>query len=216
MLFTEAAEEVLEGLWIAQEEKNAESVKLSELQGMPDVGVLKELIDSGIVEKRADGELKLTDKGFHYASDAIRRHRLAERLLADVLSVKGELLHETACQFEHHLHKGIDANVCTLLGHPRLCPHGKCIPSGRCCEERSKVVSPAVLPLADMKNGQEGHVCYLHTPDTSRAQMLISMGLVPGIGVKLLTTFPSYLFQMGDSRFAIDKELAREIYVRLS
>lgn len=216
MSFSEAAEEILEGLWIAREERNLDSVKLSELLEMPDAGALKELLDSGIVERCADGALRLTDEGFYHASDAIRRHRLAERLLADVLSVKGELLHDTACQFEHHLHKGIDANVCTLLGHPRLCPHGKHIPPGRCCEERMKLVSPAVLPLADLKHGQEGQICYLHTPDTARAQMLLSMGLVPGINVKLLTNFPSYLFQLGDSRFAIDKELAREIYVRLS
>ena len=125
------------------------------------------------------------------------------------------LIHDAACKFEHHLHKGIDENVCTLLGHPKFCPHGRTIPEGRCCREAIKVVSPAVSPLSSLKPGNKGHVAYLHTTDPKRAQMLISMGVIPGASICLLASFPSLLFQLGEGQFAVDAELARAIYIRL-
>lgn len=216
MIFSEAAEEVLEALWVDMEGRPDAGVKLATLRTMPDVQMLKELLDNGILEKFGHNEIRITKNGLAYARDAVRRHRLAERLLTDVLAVKESLIHDTACQFEHHLHKGIDENVCTLLGHPKLCPHGKLIPPGRCCEEKAKTFAPAVSTLGGIKPGQGGHVAYLHTSDPKHAQMLISMGVVPGTEIKLLAGFPSYLFQLGEGQFAVDGTIANEIYVRLT
>ena len=216
MIVSEAAEEILESLWTASEANSGTSeIKLSELREMPDIHMLKELIDNQILLHIGSDKLKLTEKGLIHARDAVRRHRLAERLLTDVLAVKSSLIHEAACKFEHHLHRGIDANVCTLLGHPKSCPHGRPIPPGRCCKENIKTTAPAVSKLSDIKPGQGGHVAYLHTQDTKRAQMLLSMGVVPGVDIKLLTSFPSLLFQLGEGQFAVDSSIANEIYVRL-
>lgn len=214
MLLTEKAEEILESLWEASN-GGKNPLRLSSLREMPDTTTLKELIDKSILERVGEGEFRLTFAGAHYARDAVRRHRLAERLLVDVLAVRPALIHETACQFEHHLHKGIDENVCTLLGHPKVCPHGRPIPPGRCCEEGKKIVSQMVSHLADIEPGKGGQVAYIHTQDPKRAQMLLSMGIVPGTEIKLLTTFPSYLLQLGESQFAVDREVAGEIYVRM-
>jgi DtxR family Mn-dependent transcriptional regulator len=71
---------------------------------------------------------KLTRSGKPEAALAIRRHRLGERLLADVLKAEDELLEEQACRLEHALFDGLDESICTLLGHPQFCPHGKPIP----------------------------------------------------------------------------------------
>lgn len=215
MIFTEAAEEILEAIWLVREESGSDTAKLNFLREMPDMHILKELIDAGVIEKCDSTSIRLTEKGVGQASDAIRRHRLAERLLTDILSVKGELMHDTACQFEHHLHKGIDTNICTLLGHPKVCPHGKPIPPGRCCEESARLAPSAIQTLAGLKPNQRGHVAYLSTTDPKQAQMLISMGVIPGTGIMLLAGFPSYLFQVGESQFAVDKKIAGEIYVRL-
>jgi len=214
MIFSEAIEEVLEALWMEMELKPDGLVKLSSLRSVPDTAMLKEMIDAGILEMSEHEHIKITKKGLLYARDAVRRHRLAERLMTDVFAVKSSLIHETACQFEHHLHKGIDENVCTLLGHPKSCPHGRPIPPGRCCEENARVFAPIVSTLSNLKPGQGGHVAYLHTADPKRAQMLISMGVVPGASIKLLAGFPSYLFQLGEGQFAVDAILAGEIYVR--
>lgn len=216
MIVSEAAEEILEELWTASEASGGTlEIKFSQLKQLPDAHILKELTDSDILHLSTDDKIKLTEKGLIHARDAVRRHRLAERLLTDVLAVKSSLIHDAACKFEHHLHKGIDENVCTLLGHPKSCPHGSPIPPGRCCEEKAKTFAPAVSTLANIKPGQGGHVTYLHTADPKRAQMLISMGIVPGAEIKLLAGFPSYLFQLGEGQFAIDRALANEIYVRL-
>ncbi len=214
MYLTEAAEEMLESLWVVKEGTNSDQTRLSDLREAHDVDVVKELIDAGIIEKIDGEQIKITEKGLVQARDAIRRHRLAERLLTDVIAVKKELIHDAACQFEHHLHKGIDANVCTLLGHPKYCPHGKPIPAGRCCEKREKVVAQAVKKLSDMKLGERGKVAYLHTTDPKRIQKMISMGVAPGMSIELLAAYPSYLFQLNEAQFAVDKEFATEICVR--
>ncbi len=215
MQISEQMEEILEALWVAYEEKNTDCLKLSWLREMPDTAMLKALLDRKIVERCGEGEVKMTKKGEQLASDAVRRHRLAERLLTDVLQVRKEMIHETACQFEHHLHKGIDQNVCTLLGHPKTCPHGRPIPPGKCCKEQLKVAAQAVSSLSALKPGQGGHVAYLNTADPKRAQMMLSMGLAPGARIRLLSSFPSHLFQLGETQFAVDREIAKEIYVRM-
>ena len=215
MQISEQMEEILEAAFIAREEKNTECLKLSWLRDMPDAHMLKDLIELKILERCGEDEIKMTDKGSQLASDAVRRHRLAERLLTDVLAVRKDMIHETACQFEHHLHRGIDQNVCTLLGHPKTCPHGRPIPPGKCCKEGTKIVTQAVSPLSVLKPGQGGIVAYLSTADPARAQMMLSMGVVPGAKLKLLSGFPSLLFQLGESQFAVDKEIAKEIYVRI-
>lgn len=215
MNLTESAEEVLEALWNAQEGGKKADTRLSELRQLPDPSVLTELIDNRILERGEGDMVSLTKTGLVHARDAVRRHRLAERLLIDVLAVKSSMVHEAACQFEHHLHKGIDTNVCILLGHPKFCPHGQPIPPGQCCKEGAKTAAPAVARLSDIRPGENGHIAYLHTQDPKRAQMLLSMGLAPGTEIRLLAGFPSFLFQLGEGQFAVDAQVAGEIYVRL-
>lgn len=215
MQFSEQTEEILEALWIAREAKKEDCLKLSWLRDVPDAYMLKLLIERKVIELCGKDEIKMTAHGLKLAADAVRRHRLAERLLTDVLAVRKDMIHETACQFEHHLHKGIDDNVCTLLGHPKTCPHGKPIPPGKCCEEGARTVERAVSPLASLKPGESGSVAYLATADPKRAQMMLSMGVIPGTHIKLLSGFPSLFFELGESQFAVDREIAREIYVRL-
>lgn len=215
MHLSEQAEEVLEDIWVAREAKKSDCIKLSDLRVIPENTILKELFDFEILQRcEKPEEVRITKTGLIEARDAVRRHRLAERLLTDVLLVRGSLIHETACQFEHHLHKGIDNNVCTLLGHPKFCPHGRPIPPGKCCEKESKTVSAVVSPLSSLKPDEGGHVAYLHTQDPKQAQMLISMGVLPGVNIKLLASFPSLLFQLGEGQFAVDSAIASEIYVR--
>lgn len=212
-MLSEAAEEVLEALWILREEKGSARMRLAELREGPGPEIIEELVSSGILQRDGEGDALLTEEGSRQAADAVRRHRLAELLLTDILAVKEEIIHDTACQFEHHLHRGVDENICTLLGHPKLCPHGKPIPPGRCCEERRTVVTPAIAALADLKPGERARIASLSTTDPRRAQMLLAMGVVPGVEVTLLAGYPSYLFQIGEGQIAIDRDLASSIRV---
>jgi DtxR family Mn-dependent transcriptional regulator len=91
-------------------------------------------------------EVTFTAAGQERARSVIRRHRLAERLFTDVLSLSDELSVETnACQFEHILSPELTDRICTFLGHPATCPHGSPIPPGPCCAGSGKLPDPALL-----------------------------------------------------------------------
>jgi DtxR family Mn-dependent transcriptional regulator len=81
----------------------------------------------------ADGHLKLTPPGNQRARTVIRRHRLAERLFFDTFDVEEQEAESTACRFEHILSPAMTDKICSFLGHPDSCPHGKPIPPGSCC-----------------------------------------------------------------------------------
>ena len=213
---SDAAEELLAGLW-PEEHAGGETacpVGDPEMQAQ----TLGELQAAGLVEMRGEDRLKpvptLTEPGKKAAANVVRRERLAERLLADVLNVRGELATETACKFEHLLRKGIDDEICTLLGHPRACPHGSSIPSGRCCRKHTPKADKVISALADLEPDQAGIIAYLHSPRKEIMQRLLAMGAVPGARVVLRQKFPSYVFEIGSAQLAVDEETARDVYVR--
>lgn len=212
MILSDKAEEILETLWVSTEEKNINSIDLIGLD-IKNQNINK-LVSSNFIEIEKDKVL-LTEKGKKEAEDIVRRHRLAERLLIDVLDIKGQLINETACKFEHLLHKGIDDSICTLLGHPAVCPHGHKIPSGRCCKEEKKTAIKVVSSLSKLNPGEKGKISYIHAIEHHKLEKLMSMGVLPGKEIKLLQTFPSYLFEVGNTQFAVDDEIADCILVRI-
>jgi len=207
IVISPAIEEVLEILYTCQFEQ--EDYPKS---GIPST-TLAEAASLGLVELR-EGRYVLTASGQEGGRDVIRRHRLAERLLRDVLVVSGEHMEEDACRFEHVLQDELTDNVCTLLGHPSTCPHGKPIPEGQCCKKAHVDRLEEVSPICDGKPGDEGVVAYLATREYREVQKLMAMGILPGIDVKLIRRFPSYVFQLGYSQFTVDRSLAEVIYVR--
>ena len=211
MKLSERAEEILETLWIGivEAKKDTLSLGLSERED-----AVAELLKGGYIQV-SSGEVLLKEKGKKEGERVIRRHRLAERLLVDVLDVKKGLTHEMGCIFEHLLHEGIEENVCTLLGHPKVCPHGKPIPLGGCCQKSAKKAARVVCPLKDLEVRDWGTIAYLATDDKGRLHKLVAMGALPGLSITMIQKFPSYVFQVGQSQFAVDKEMAEGIYVRL-
>lgn len=211
MDLADRVEEMLEALWIEIEEHGKEKCDSGLLK---DDEVLKELVNLRYVNIK-DNWIKLTDKGMEEAKSCIRRHRLAERLFVDILDVKKKLVHETSCKFEHLLHKGLDENICTLLGHPKRCPHGKPIPKGLCCRDAKWVPKKFIMPLAELEINKKAKIIYLQTHDRGALQKIIAIGALPKMEIMLIQKFPSYVFNIGKSQFAIDKELASHIYVRI-
>jgi len=174
-----------------------------------------ELVEHALAE-RCDGELVPTAEGREEGAQAIRRHRLAERLLADVLMAEEGMLDEQACRLEHALFDGIDSSICTLLGHPRFCPHGKPIPPGECCDQMQRSVERLIAPLSEMEEGRKGSIAYVRMGDPRQGEKLMAMGILPGVPVTLLQRFPSFVFEAGYSQFAVDEETASAIHVRLA
>lgn len=157
--------------------------------------------------------MRLTERGHAAGRDMLRRHRLAESLLHDVLEVGRDDLDEDACEFEHVLRHGLDEKICALLGHPSACPHGHPIPEGECCRRAKADRIREVGPLCDGQVEQEGLVAYLNTRDNKEIQKLMAMGVLPGARLRLVRRFPSYVFELGYSQFTVDRQLAAKIYV---
>jgi DtxR family transcriptional regulator, Mn-dependent transcriptional regulator len=213
MKLSEKAEEILEALWIATEEVGENSAHFSLLEVAAGDEALRELDRLAFIEVRGE-RVYLRTEGRYEAMMTVRRHRLAERLLMDILDLKGKKGNAKACEFEHLLHHGVDTKICTLLNHPTTCPHGKPIPPGKCCEEAKVSGSVGVVALTELKAGEKGEIAYLASGDHKKMQKLMSMGVLPGNQLALNRTFPSYIFKVGNSEFAVDDELAREIFVR--
>jgi DtxR family Mn-dependent transcriptional regulator len=213
MKLSEKAEEILESMWIAIEEEGAAFLD-PEKAGYPvDEQACRELTGNALVEIR-QGMLYFRAEGREEGRISIRRHRLAERLMMDVFNLKGDAADEKACQFEHLLNEGVDTKLCTMLNHPDTCPHGKPIPPGDCCAVARQTGDLGVVPLTECRSGQEGEIAYIQTDDNKKMQKLMAMGVLPGNRIVLVQAFPSYIFRVGFSEFAIDSALAREIFVR--
>lgn len=213
MPLTEKAEEILEHLWIMTREMGQEIVGFKELKTEKDSPEVKELLTLNYIGVSENG-IRLRKDGTKEAEGAVRRHRLAERLMVDVLDLKKILMEETACRFEHLLHKDVEESICTLLGHPKFCPHGKPISEGRCCKESVKAIRGVVSNIADVFKGAKGKVAYLHTKDNKKLQKLMAMGILPGVSIQVVQKFPSYVLKIGHSQIAMDEEMTRDVFIR--
>lgn len=208
-------EEVLEVVWTKEEEGSP--VGLRDLLKLKEAKVSRELL-----EKMAEeGYISLEDEGAHLkprgqklAVQVVRRHRLAERLLCDVLEVGAATQESTACEFEHILGTEVADAICTLLGHPTECPHGKPIPRGKCCQKEARQLESVVVPLSELKSGSSGRVAYIVTRHHDRLDKLTSMGVFPGAEIKVHQTFPSFVIRVEETDIALDAQVLKDVYVR--
>jgi len=82
----------------------------------------------GLVTVEGDRHLELTDDGLSAATRVMRKHRLAERLLVDVIGMNWEQVHEEACRWEHVMSEDVERRLLELLDHPTESPYGNPIP----------------------------------------------------------------------------------------
>jgi DtxR family Mn-dependent transcriptional regulator len=106
------------------------------------------LVGNGFVEMNDDRSLKLTAKGRTLATTIVRRHRLAERLLLDVIGLEWEKVHREADRWEHAISAEVEEKLVELLGDPVTCPHGNPIPGSKRAASRAPFVA-----LADAEPG---------------------------------------------------------------
>jgi DtxR family Mn-dependent transcriptional regulator len=209
-------EDLAEEIWTLAEEGRH---SLQDLQARSQIQAVEETLENmrrgGLVESR-EGEVRLTPKGGELALEIVRRHRLGETLFALLFDLEEEEAERTACAFEHILSPQVTTSVCTYLGHPPACPHGKLIPRGKCCGTFKLEMEPLVRRLADLQLGEQGSIVFM-TPDSrSRLSRLSGLGVVPGNTLRLVQKRPSVVVEVGATTLALDRTIADEIYVKRS
>ncbi len=163
-----------------------------------------------------DGRVTLTPEGESRARSVVRRHRLTERLFRDLLQLSDSQTESQACELEHILSPEATDSVCTLLGHPPTCPHGKPIPPGECCAASQKALRPFVTGLPAFDLGVAGTIAFIAPKVHDRMDRLASLGILPGSPIRLRQRSPSYVIEVGETTIALDPEIARDIFVKRS
>jgi DtxR family Mn-dependent transcriptional regulator len=148
----DATEEYLENILEIEEEGiKVMRARLVERLGISAASVsetVNRLADQGYLELEEDRTVTLTDKGRTLATQVVRRHRLAERLLMDVIGLEWEKVHREADRWEHVISDDVEAKLIELLGDPATCPHGNPIPGSK----RERRSEPTV-PLTTLDTG---------------------------------------------------------------
>ncbi len=129
---TGTVEEYLEAILnMVSEHKNVLGARLAErLQVSPPTvtATLQRMRRDGLITTRGKEGISLTEKGMKLATGIVRRHRLAERLLTDILKIPWHETHQEACLLEHAMSEKVVDRLYEILGKPTTCPHGNPIP----------------------------------------------------------------------------------------
>jgi DtxR family Mn-dependent transcriptional regulator len=210
-------EEYLEAIYKLEEKKG--SAKTGELAKELSVtlGAVTNTIESMerqnlIIHKPYKG-VKLTKRGRKLALDVVRRHRLSERLLTDILRLEWSKAHEAACRLEHAIaDKEIIKPLEEALGKPKTCPHGNPIPSesGKVIEEKSEL-------LANLNLGEEGVIVKVTDERQELLQYLSTLGLVPGANVQIEEKAPfngPIMVRVMGASYALGRKVASVIWVK--
>ena len=208
----QAKEEYLEILWgIKEEGKDSMDALRSTIGEKFDARIIDELSSEDLVElPEGNSRIILTEKGGDYARRIIRAHRLAERLIYDVL---GSEFESGACEFEHTIATELVDSICTLLGHPRECPHGNPIPDGECCRCSARTAESSVIPLTELEIGRSGRVAYVNHKSDRRFHRVDALHIRPEAVIKLHQKYPCYVIECENSNIAMDREIAANISI---
>jgi len=210
-------EDVLEVILMARElgdttRERIDMVRAEDARQGLDEADLEELIAGGYVT-RAGEEIALTATGLDIAERTMRRHRLTEMLLFTMLGLDRDLASEIGCKVEHGIREEMIEGICTMLGHPAVCPHGRAIPPGPCCRDGRKVVESQVVPLTALYPGERARIIYIMPRDHHRLHRLSAAGLGPGVEIELHQRSPAFCLRVDETDLALDRDVAADIQV---
>lgn len=174
--------------------------------------MLKRLVQKGLVLSEDDGGFGVTFDGLRIAMQVIRRLRLAERFLTDVLGLALERVYDEGCKFEHVLSGEVEERLVKLLKDPLSCPHGHPIPDP---EGRLPFEYPGTT-LIDLKEGAKATVFCVPEEDAELVTYLGELSLLPHVNfsVKRIAPYNGPIFLgVGDTQQAIGRDVAARIYV---
>jgi DtxR family Mn-dependent transcriptional regulator len=162
---------------------------------------------------RAAGDrLTLTPEGERLALRQVRKHRLLERFLTDLLKLPWDRVHEEASRLSPALSDDVADALARALGDPLTCPHGNPIPAadGTLAAERA-------VPLHRLRPGQAGVILRIEREAPELLRYLSALGLLPDTRVEVEEAAPlggPILVRCGEARYALGRKVAARILVR--
>lgn len=182
---TPVVEEYLECIYRLQEKegmaRTSSIVKSLRVAPGTVTNTVEKLEEEGLVTHVSYRGVKLTEKGRRIALQVVRRHRLSERLLVDILKMDWERVHEMACRLEHSLTDEVVKHLEKALNYPKTCPHGNPVPN-----EQGKVFEEETQPLSELAEGEQGVIVKVVEEKPELLLSLKKHGLVPGAVVRVL------------------------------
>jgi DtxR family Mn-dependent transcriptional regulator len=211
---TESMEQYLQTICkLSSEQSPVALSSLADRMGISSVSaneMIKKLATQGLVTYKPYRGVMLTAEGRTQALRVIRRHRLWERFLADVLGLPWDRVHEEACQLEHATSPLVEEKLAQLLNEPETCPHGYPVAGTECiCEEG--------LPLSEMEPGQRAVVLRVVEHDADLLRYLAEMELRPRTIIEIEEVAPfdgPLTVRIGECRRVIGRQVASQVTVQ--
>ena len=179
----------------------------------------------GLLQVADDRHLELSDKGRHEAVAVMRKHRLAERLLVDVIGLDWEDVHIEACRWEHVMSEAVERRIVAMLDKPLVCPHGNPIPG---LDQLGLPLATAdqVGPLLSLSTAarQPAHgqvvinrISEQLQPDAALMHRLSEAGMRPGSVVQISAAGPGVeVWVDGGERVLFDRLISDHVFVRVA
>jgi DtxR family Mn-dependent transcriptional regulator len=177
----------------------------------------------GLVHVADDRHLELSERGRREAIGVMRKHRLAERLLADVIGLDWEDLHIEACRWEHVMSEKVERRILALLKKPLVCPHGNPIPGlDQLGLPFSTDQTGTLFSLTEAVAAAHAEVVITRIseqlqPDVALMHRLDEAGMRPGQRVSVADSPDGVqVWFAGGERVAFDRVAADHIFVRIA
>jgi DtxR family Mn-dependent transcriptional regulator len=211
---TSQAEEYLEAIFkLEQGEAGASTSGIAEELGIAQAtvsGMLHRLREKGLLDYEPYGSISLTEEGRKEAAAVIRRHRLSERLLTDILGLPWDTAHQQACLLEHAITEEIAQAIETKLGEVRTCPHGNPV---------DVTAADESVPLDSLDPGQCGVVAKVTDETPEMLNYLATLGLYPGVHVCVEEKAPfngPLMVRIKDAVYALGALVCDKIWVHIA
>ena len=173
----------------------------------------------GLVHVAGDRHLQLTDKGRTLAIAVMRKHRLAERLLVDVIGMPWDQVHEEACRWEHVMSENVERRLLAVLDNPTTSPYGNPIPGLELLGAEQATVDDGATRLSDLPQGEAVAVIVRRLSehaqsDPSLIGHLKDAGVVPNARVTVTLTPQKVVINTpGHEGLELNDEMAHSVFV---
>jgi DtxR family Mn-dependent transcriptional regulator len=212
-----ASKEYLEAVYELEEEgQRIYQARIGERLGLAPATVsegVRRLVTEGYVEVSGGHDIVLTDSGRRVAETLVRRHRLAERMLTDILEIPWHLCHHQAEDWEKVMTPEVEEAILARLEGEPTCPHGNPIPGAE-----SAIPWSDLKPVADMQTAESATLTRLLEDielDADVLRYLQEHDLMPGLELTLVDRGPdgTLTLEVGGRRVALGQKLARNLWV---